>query len=62
MYVKDYMHTAVTTVTPETRVSTAYQIMTRRGAPIRHLPVETDEGTLVGIITDRDIRRAAASD
>ena len=62
MYVKDYMHTAVTTGTPETRVSTAYPIMTRRGAPIRHLPVVTDEGTLVGIITDRDIRRAAASD
>jgi acetoin utilization protein AcuB len=62
MYVKDYMHTAVTTVTPETRVSTAYQIMTMRIAPIRHLPVVTDEGTLVGIITDRDVRRAAASD
>ena len=62
MYVKDYMHTALTTVTPETRVSTAYQIMTMRGAPIRHFPVVTDEGTLVGIITDRDVRRAAASD
>jgi CBS-domain-containing membrane protein len=62
MDVKDVMHTAVTTVTPETRVSTAYQVMTRREARIRHLPVVTDEGTLVGIITDRDIRRAAASD
>jgi acetoin utilization protein AcuB len=62
MYVKDYMHTAVTTVTPETRVSTAYQIMTMPGAQIRHLPVVADEETLVGIITDRDVRRAAASD
>jgi acetoin utilization protein AcuB len=62
MYVKDIMHTAVTTVTPETRVSTAYQRMTMRDAQIRHLPVVTDEGTLVGILTDRDVRRAAASD
>jgi len=62
MYVKDVMHTAVTTVTPDTRVSTAYQVMTMRGTRIRHLPVVTDEGTLVGILTDRDVRRAAASD
>ena len=62
MYVKDIMHTAVATVTPETRVSTAYQRMTTREARIRHLPVVTDERTLVGILTDRDVRRAAASD
>jgi len=62
MYVKDIMHTAVATVTPETRVSTAYQRMTTREARIRHLPVVTDGQTLVGILTDRDVRRAAASD
>jgi acetoin utilization protein AcuB len=62
MDVKDIMHTTVTTVTPEARVSTAYQMMTMHGARIRHLPVVTDGGTLVGILTDRDIRRAAASD
>src|SRR6266511_2493093 len=62
MYVKDFMQTALTTVTPNTRVSTAYQMITVRGARIRHLPVVTDEGTLSGIITDRDVRRAAASD
>jgi acetoin utilization protein AcuB len=62
MYVKDFMHTAVTTVTPDTLVSTAYQMMTMRGERIRHLPVVTDERTLVGVITDRDVRRAAASD
>ena len=60
MYVKDFMHTAVTTVTPDTLVSTAYQML--RGGQMRHLPVVTDEGTLVGVITDRDVRRAAASD
>jgi len=62
MDVKDIMHTAVTTVTPETRVSTAHQVMTMRAARIRHLPVVTHEGILVGILTDRDLRRAAASD
>jgi acetoin utilization protein AcuB len=62
MDVKDIMHTTVTTVNPEARVSTAYQMMTLRGARIRHLPVVTGGGTLVGILTDRDIRRAAASD
>jgi CBS domain-containing protein len=62
MFVKDVMQTALTTVTPDTRVSTAYQMMTMRGVRIRHLPVVTDEGMLVGIITDRDVRRAAASD
>src|SRR5215468_1903391 len=62
MDVKDLMHTAVTTVTPETRVSIAYQMMTMRGARIRHLPVVTGEGTLIGILTDRDLRRAVASD
>ena len=44
MYVKDVMQTALTTVTPDTRVGTAYQIMTMRGARIRHLPVVTDKG------------------
>jgi acetoin utilization protein AcuB len=62
MDVKDVMHTAVTTVTPETRVSTAHQVMTMRETCIRHLPVVTDAGILVGILTDRDLRRAAASD
>ena len=62
MDVKDFMQTALTTVPPDTRVRTAYQMMTRRGARIRHLPVVTEEGTLIGIITDRDIRLALASD
>jgi CBS domain-containing protein len=60
MDVQDVMSTPVTTVTPDTLVQTASQVM--RDAQIRHLPVVTDEDTLVGILTDRDIRRAAASD
>ena len=62
MQVKDYMSTQVTTVTPETLVSTAYQLMTLRGSRIRHLPVVTEQNVLVGVLTDRDVRRAAASD
>jgi acetoin utilization protein AcuB len=62
MDVKDIMQTAVTAVPSDARVSTAYQMMTMRSARIRHLPVVTDQGLLVGIITDRDVRRAAASD
>jgi CBS domain-containing protein len=62
MYVHDLMHTAVTTVPPDARVRTAYQMMTMRNARIRHLPVVTDNGTLMGILTDRDVRRAGASD
>lgn len=62
MDVKDIMQTAVTTVTPETRVSAAYQRMTMPDARIRHLPVVTDERILVGILTDRDVRQAVASD
>jgi acetoin utilization protein AcuB len=60
MYVQDVMSTPVTTVTPDTPVQTASRVM--RDAQIRHLPVVTNEDTLVGILTDRDLRRAAASD
>ena len=60
MDVQDVMSTPVTTVTPNTLVRTASRVM--RDAQIRHLPVVTDEDTLVGILTDRDLRRAAASD
>jgi acetoin utilization protein AcuB len=62
MQVKDSMRIRVTTVTPEMLVSTAYQLMTLRESSIRHLPVVTRQNILVGMLTDRDVRRAAASD
>jgi acetoin utilization protein AcuB len=62
MQVKDFMHTPVTTVAPDTLVSTAYQLMTMPARRRRHLPVVTQHNVLVGIITDRDVRLAAASD
>jgi acetoin utilization protein AcuB len=60
MKVEDYMHTTPMTITPEDLVSTAYQRM--QGSNMRHLPVVTGEDKLVGVITDRDIRQASASD
>ena len=60
MQVKDYMQTTPITVTPEDLASTARQRM--RGSRVRHLPVVTEENTLVGVVTDRDIRQAGASD
>ena len=60
MQVADYMHTTPMTVRPEESVRTASQRM--RGNNIRHLPVVTGEGRLVGIITDRDLRQASDSD
>ena len=62
MDVQDVMQTAVTRVPPHTTGRTAYQMMTRRDARMRHLPVVTAQGTLIGIVTDRDIRRTLASD
>lgn len=62
MQVKDFMRTQVTTVPPGALVSTAHQMMILRGSRIRHLPVMTQQNVLVGILTDRDVRLAAASD
>ena len=59
MLVKDYMRSAPYTVMPTDLVSIAYERM--QETHICHLPVISDERKLVGILTDRDIRRAAAS-
>jgi acetoin utilization protein AcuB len=60
MQVKDYMQATPMTVTPEDLVRTVRQRM--RGVGIRHLPVVTAENILVGVVTDRDVRQAGASD
>ena len=56
--VEDAMQDLLILVTPEDLVSTAYQRM--QGGIVRHLPIVDDEDKLVGVITDRDIRRAGA--
>ena len=62
MQVKESMRTHVPSVPPDALVSTAYQMMTLHGSRFRHLPVVTWQHVLVGILTDRDVRLAAASD
>lgn len=56
--VKDAMTRNVYTVRQDDTILAASQLMRRRS--IRHVPVVEDH-TLVGIITDRDIKRAAPS-
>ncbi len=58
MLVKDIMKRPVITIGPEATLREAHLLMWERG--IRHLPV-VDEGRLVGIITDRDIRLATST-
>jgi acetoin utilization protein AcuB len=59
MLVSDIMRRDLLTVEPDTPLAEALRLMRRRG--IRHLPV-TDGGTLVGIISDRDLKRALPLD
>ncbi len=59
MLVRELMTTALVTVPPETDVLEARRLMQRER--IRHLLVTTGDGTLQGIVTDRDIRLNVAS-
>lgn len=58
MLVEDVMQRPVITVTPQTTLPEALRLSRTRG--VRHLPV-LEEGKLVGIISDRDLKRAMAS-
>lgn len=60
MLVKDYMHTELETARTEETIDVAYHRM--HMARIRHLPVVTKEHKLIGMLTDRDVRQAHASD
>lgn len=57
MTVRDVMTKHPITIDPEAPLSTATAVMMERG--VRHLPVVDDEGRLVGMISDRDVRSAA---
>ena len=58
MLVEDVMHPDVVTASPKTTLPAALALVQRRG--IRHLPV-VEDGSLVGIVSDRDLKRAMAS-
>jgi acetoin utilization protein AcuB len=59
MVVRDYMSVPVVTVTPETSFQDALALLRQR--KIRRLPVVDKAGSLVGIITERDLLHAAPS-
>jgi acetoin utilization protein AcuB len=59
MLVRELMTTALVTVPPETDVLEARRLMQKER--IRHLLVTSGDGTLQGIVTDRDIRLNVAS-
>lgn len=58
MLVEDVMQRDLTTVNPETTLPEALRLA--RGRGVRHLPV-MDGPDLVGIVSDRDLKRAMAS-
>ncbi len=59
MLVQEWMTPKVLTVTPETSVMKASRMM--KDNRIRRLPVVDDNGKLVGIVSDRDIKDASPS-
>lgn len=56
MTVRELMTKGPVTVDPETPIGTAIAAMRERG--IRHLPVVDEDGALVGVMSDRDVRDA----
>ena len=55
--VRDLMTKSPITIDPDAPVGTALAVMKERS--VRHLPVVADDGRLLGIVTDRDLRSAA---
>ena len=58
MLVREWMTKDPLTAEPKMPIKAAWKLMQERR--IRHLPV-VDEGRLVGIVTDRDLRRVLPS-
>lgn len=59
MFVIERMATDLITIGPDLTIGEAKKIMSENS--IRHLPVIDDEGLLIGIVTDRDMRDAMPS-
>ena len=56
MLIEEIMIKDVITLSPEHTAKDALQVM--QGKKIRHLPIVDSNGTVVGIITDRDLKEA----
>ena len=59
MFVSETMNTNLVSVGPDIKLSEARELMLQNN--FRHLPVVDDEGKLIGIVTDRDMRDASPS-
>lgn len=59
MHVRDSMTPAPITITLTESLQGAMELMAMKR--IRHLPVIDETGKLIGLVTDRDLRRAAPS-
>ena len=59
MFIYDHMTPAPITVTPDQTVAEAIEILQQYN--IRHLPVVDEQGILLGILSDRDLRSARPS-
>ncbi len=60
MLVIERMSTTPVTITGDLTVTQALEVIERRN--VHHLPVVSDRGVLVGIITERDLLRARGDD
>jgi acetoin utilization protein AcuB len=58
--VRQIMHTPVITIQPEALAADAAELMERK--TLRRLPVVDEQGLLVGIVTDADVREAEAAE
>jgi len=54
MFVSDWMTKKVFTVTPDDNITTAIKLLKEK--KIKHLPVVKNDTTIVGILSDRDIK------
>ncbi|OAH56241.1 acetoin utilization protein AcuB [Domibacillus aminovorans] len=59
MVVEEIMQINVHTLSPDDTIATALQLC--RDHKIRHIPITNEEGALVGLVTDRDIKDATPS-
>jgi acetoin utilization protein AcuB len=58
--VRQIMHTPVVTINPEALAADAAELMESK--TLRRLPVVNEQGYLVGIVTDADVREAEAAE